>query len=238
MKQRFLFLVTLAVFAMAFTATNLYAQNKKGTVHAVSRQDMLTKLPKDVAYWLSEFSMGRMVFNDGSSKEGLLNVCVVDNSVRFINDKSDTLVLFNSKDVERIFINDSLLVQKEDRFYREVACYGSVILAEQRIFNFSEPEVEASSSMGGLPPTSMAKKTNMQLVDNDRVYEFEADIPWNLSISYVLIDGDKIYNAKRSSFEKIFADKKDFIRTFVKSNKTDFDSKEDVISLFWYCTEN
>ncbi len=238
MKRKLTIVLTLAVVIVSFAAQSAYSQDKKGTVHAVSRHDMLSKLPRDVAYWFNDYSFGQIIYNNGTSNQGLVNVCVVDNSVRFINEKGDTLILMNSNDIQRIFINDSVLVQIDDRFYREIACYGSIILAEQRILNFSEPEIEANSSLGGLPPTSMAKKSNIRLVDNDREYTFEADIPWSLNVSYVLINGEKIYNAKRSSFEKIFAGKKDFIRTFVKSNKTDFDSKEDVVSLFWYCTEN
>ncbi len=233
--KRFLLFALLISFLGAY---DVAAQSRQGKVHAKSRVDLTNKLPKDVAYWFPNFVEAQVFYKDGRQAEGLINVCLLDNTLRFINPQGDTLVVSGAENVNRILAGEVLLSQHKGKFFQTIVQYGAISLAEERIFNFTEPGVDIHEGYALVPPTSTAKYASVQTYDYQRIYEFEADVPWNFEIRYVLVQDGKIFLAKKSNFEKIFKEKKDFIRTFVKSNDTDFSKKEDVVSLFWYCTEN
>ncbi len=235
MRRIFLFILLISFMG----AADMAAQVRKGTIHAVSREDLTNKLPKDVAYWFPDFVEAKVFYHDGRQAHGLLNICMLDNTLRFIDERTgDTLLVSGAESIDRILAGEVLLTQHKGRFLQTLVQYGQIGLAEERIFSFSEPTVDTESGYTLVPPTSTARYGSVQNLDYQRIYEFEADVPWELEIRYVLVRDNKIYLAKRASFEKIFSEKKDFIRTFVKSNDTDFANKQDVVSLFWYCTEN
>ncbi len=231
MKKALYILLLLGMCGVSF------AQDIKGSLTAKSREDMLKKLPLDVAYWYPEFAEATVFYNDGTKTTSTLNICVVDNTLRFINKTGDTLVAGNINKVQRVLIDDALMMRNEDYFVKEIARFGSICLAERKIFTYNEPESkDVGYSMA--PATSTAKKVNIRDYDYTRSYGFEALIDWRLETKFVMTDGKKYYFVKKSTFEKIFPDKKDFIRTFVKMNDTDFTDKQDIVSLFWYCIEN
>ncbi len=236
MKNLFGFLFFVCVFVSAGQANIMSAQEIKGELVAKSREEMLRKLPVEVAYWYPEFVDATVFYNNKTRTTSVLNLCTVDNTLRFINPAGDTLVAGNMDQIHSIMVNDTLMFKHEDYFLKEIIRSGNICLAERRIFTYTEPELDdVGYSMA--PATSTAKKVNIREYDDVRLYGFEAEIDWRLDTKYVLTDGRKYYFVKKSAFEKIFPNKKDFIRTFVKMNGTDFEDRDDVVSLFKNCIE-
>lgn len=62
----------------------LSAQSVSGTVTVQARQDLLSVLPPDVAYFMPDFEEASIYFTDGTVSSGKVNICLVDNSIRFI----------------------------------------------------------------------------------------------------------------------------------------------------------
>ena len=56
-----------------------------------------------------------------------------------------------------------------------------------------------------------------------------------MTTDLVLTDGTEVYSAKLSSFVKVFPDRKKEIRSFVKEHRTDFNDKQDLADLFFFC---
>ena len=102
-----------------------YAQTEEGTVTVKASQDLLKVLPHNVVYLLPEFQEGTVDFTDGTSSSGRINICNIDNSIRFINSTGDTLLLANPDRVARAIVDGKVLMKLDNSFLRQIAVYGS-----------------------------------------------------------------------------------------------------------------
>lgn len=212
-----------------------YAQTEEGTVTVKASQDLLKVLPHNVVYLLPEFQEGTVDFTDGTSSSGRINICNIDNSIRFINSTGDTLLLANPHRVARAIVDGKVLMKLDNSFLRQIAVYGSKSLCERKRLTIEENETEAGYS--GIPPTSTAKRGRVVQVNPRHMELGERDIDYRLRTDYVLTDGEKPYAANTASFIRFFPEKKKEIRSFVKTHKTDFKSKDSLAELFLFCAE-
>lgn len=228
--------ICFAFFALFFSVSFLFAQNQfKGSVIASNREDLLSKLPSEISYFMPEFTLSQIFYKNGTKFMALLNICVVDNSVRYINESGDTLLMANASDVNRIFAQGSVYKQINGHFFQELVAFGQTSLCEKRSFSLKEPEI--SIGFANIAPTSTAKSYNPEHEDLARDYGKDMEIDYTMEIDYVLSHKDKIYPCKQSAFIKFFPEKKQQIKDFVKINKIDFSNREHVLSLFYMCTE-
>lgn len=234
-KGNILAAAVLALSVLTCSVVTVRAQDSKGTVRASSRDDLLRRLPDSTAYLLPEFQYATVLYTNGGSAVGTLNVCLVDNSVRIINETGDTLMLADADRVYSIKCGDTLLLERNGHFLRRVSVYGNSSLCQLKEFSFTEPDSE--SGYGGLPPTSTARQARVRSLDVSRAYGAEVDIPWELHTKWVLDDGRRYYPSRRSSFERIFPSVKTAIRSYVRDNDVDFNNPRDLIDLFQYCVE-
>lgn len=226
--------LTAALLLFFVSMSQGFAQDLRGVVRVGTREDIITKLPDSVAYLLPSFRDGIVVYKNGSTAGGCLNICLVDNSVRFINDRGDTLLLSNAETVDNVVLGDSSVIKRDGRFLLRKAICGKITLCEERTFTFTEPELESGYS--GIPATSTAKAVSVRNLENSsRAYGSPTDIPWRLKTRYVLDDGTKPYIAKRQSFERVFPQSVKEIKAYVKSERTDFDDIDSLLDLFEYC---
>ncbi|MBR5249896.1 MAG: hypothetical protein IKV28_04855 [Bacteroidales bacterium] len=237
MKTLFNIGLFFTIFLQVLNAqTNAEAQQSvKGSVMARSRQNLLTQLPTSVAYLTPEFEEVQVIYRDGSTFHGRMNVCLVDLSVRMINDRGDTLFVAHSDDVARVLSDNSVYVQIKGRFYKQLMVYGNLSIAQEKRFEFKEPEI--SAGYGSAPKTSTAVQMSTREYNHSRAYDYETEIPYSLDYKYVLIKDQKIYPAKTSNFTKLFPDKKKAIKQFIADHNLDLGRKEDLLSLFYFCTQ-
>lgn len=227
--------ILAALAASVLSPVSTGAQEVRGSITIKARENLLNKLPEQVAYFLPWFQMADVVSTDGSLSSGRLNICLVDNSVRFIHTTGDTLLLANADRVQRIMVGDTVLLQTNGFFVKQLLVYGTKSLAEKK-----ELSIERQSEYGGyssIPATSTARKGNMTAVDPNYVNQGEGTFDYRLKTTYVLTDGDEVYRANLSAFARIFPEKKKEIRSYAKSHKTDFDSKISLMELFYFCIE-
>ena len=227
---------TLLIITALMAAALSYAQRVEGTIKVRARQDLVRALPKDIAYLLPEFSDGVVDFTDGTSSPGRINICNLDNSVRFINTAGDTLLLSGADRVSRVIVNGTVYAKVADQgFLRQKAVYGKLSLCERRRLTV-EP-VKEDAGYSGIPATSTAKGARMVQIDHDYMETGEREISYMLRTDVVLTDGSEIYVSKSSTFNKLFPQAKKAAKAFVKSNKTDFQDLDSAAQLFLFCAE-
>lgn len=218
--------------ALVSTAV-MYAQNIDGTATVRARQDMIKVLPGNIVYLMPEFSEGTVDFTDGTSSPGKVNICNLDNSVRFIHSSGDTLMLANNNKVSRVIVNGTVYAKIDGVFLKQAAVYGSVSVCERK--QLSVEEIQPDAGYSGIPATSTARSTKLSQVDYDRMETGEIELKYRLKTDVVLTDGKEIYTSKMSTFSKLFPESKKQIKTFVKENKTDFQNLQSASELFMYC---
>ena len=120
----------IVITALLTVLLQAYAQNIEGSITIKARENILTKLPEQAAYLLPAFTDAVVTGRDGSLSSGRVNVCLVDNSVRFITDSGDTLLMSNAENVSRIVFADTVLLQVQDYFVKQMVVYGQKSIAE------------------------------------------------------------------------------------------------------------
>lgn len=224
----------LLTVAVLFAVSAMKAQTVSGSITVRKHQDLVAALPQNVAYLFPQFHEGVVDFTDGTSSSGLLNICNVDNSVRFVNEAGDTLLLSNAKRVARVIIDGYLLMKTGDGFLKQTAAYGQISLCERKRLTLAEDEPEAGYS--GVPATSMAKMGRVTQVDSRRMETGERNYNYRLRTEIVLWDGEQELPCRMSSFTRIFPAAKKSAKSFVKEHRTDFQDIESVAQLFLFCT--
>lgn len=228
--------ILISILILCSAGLTVFSQTVKGKVSVDARQDLLSVLPSEVSYFLPHFEDATVFFTDGKASSGKVNICLVDNSVRFIHSTGDTLLLSSQDRVLRIQAADTLILKTEDYFVKQIAVYGKTSLAERRRLTLDAGE-EKQGGYGALPPTSTALEGKLTSIDPSRQFEFKTDISYTLRKDYILTDGEKVYPASTSSFIKFFPEKKKEIRSYVKTHKTDFKNKASLAQLFMFCAE-
>lgn len=214
------------------------SHTEKGTVTVMARENLLERLPSSVVYIFPQFTDALIFREDGGFSEGRINVCLVDNSIRFVNEQSDTLLMVGYKSVTSFETGDSTYTKVGDLFVRQLAAFGKITLAERTKLELRQLSGTQSSSGGMVPPTSTAVKSSVSALDPSRKFEGKTEIEYTLTTDYILTDGDNSYVARPQSFYRFFPEKKKEIRAYIKENSVDFDSVSDLAELFMFCAEN
>ena len=216
-------LTTTLLFLFAFID---YAdsQTLSGKISIRSRDNIIHKLPDSICYMMPQFTKADIVYTSGKQFSAVVNICNVDNSVRFINRDGDTLLMANANSVQYITTPEALYTRINDYFIRN-------------IFRIDVEQTELSGGGIGLPKTSTARTASNLETDYNVDKDVAREVEWEIKSEFILSDSQKRYPCKRSSFEKLFPSKKKEIKEFVKQNKIDFDKKEDLILLFKFCVE-
>lgn len=231
--------VFIQFLILALLCVNVSAKPRaeKGTVTVLARENLLSKLPSSIAYLFPDFADAVLFREDGGVSEGKINVCLIDNSIRFVNDQSDTLLMVGYKSVNSFRKGDSVYSRMGDLFVRQLAAFGKISLAERTRLELSQVSGTESGSGGMVPPTSTAVKSSVSALDPSRKFEGKTEIEYSLSTDIVLTDGENAYVVRPQSFYRFFPDRKKEIRTYLKENAVDFDNVSDLVSLFMFCAE-
>lgn len=229
MTKRFNIIIVL-LFVPLF---GLWAQ--KGTVEASSRADFLSKIGVATCYTFPEFVKGDVIYNTGLKTSSTLNVCAVDNSVRFLSGR-DTLKLVGQEKVSHILTPEGTFLNRGGQMLLLLRDGKQWALGQRKRLSFNEPK--KSEGYGAIPASSTARTSvvdDITTADN-RAYGYTVSIDYRVSYDFFLIpaEGDPI-RATKSSFAKCFPALKAEIKAKIKSDSLNLESEEDVISLYEFC---
>lgn len=219
-------------------AYSLKAQPAEGTITVNARQDLLSVLPAEAAYFLPRFEEAVIYFTDGTTSSGTVNICLVDNSIRFIAPAGDTLLMSRGDRVLRILVSDTLILKANDYFARQIAVYGPYSLSERKSLELDVLQEKKTGAYGSVPPTSTAMSANLMLLDPSRKFEAATDISYSMKSEYVLTDGTDVHKARAAAFCRLFPEKKREIKKFIKEQSLDMESGTDLLRLFLFCADN
>ena len=198
--------VTLLVLLSLFLPLHAQKTKVQGTVTIKAREDLLKELPAEAAYFMPEFRDATVQFNDGKLSQGRINICLVDNSVRFIEESGDTLLLSNAENVMRILIGDTVMLQREGYFIKQLTAYGQKFLGVLLLGLFLVNDMDDTSgavipvwmmllcsivmgvgtSIGG---KKIIKSVGMDMVKLEKYQGFSADVAASLCIFFFTILG-------------------------------------------------
>lgn len=187
-------------------------------------------------YKYPAFKRADVHFINGDSARARFNFSYFDQSMRYINEKGDTLAIANEADVNLItFGTDSFFY--DNGFYEWVATSAKVRLAAKHRFKLAERKV-----IGAFGTSSPAK--NIQVIEKIlgvTAYDLltNEELVYSRETTYYISPIKGLKNqfvvANKKNLNNLFPKKN--VDDFIKENKLNLNKEEDLVDVFIYVSK-
>lgn len=181
---------------------------------------------RNAVYSLETFEQGTITFKTGfTPKEAMpMNYNFYLGQISMINYDGDTVELQRSKEIKLVKVGDHLFFHDQQIGYMEIILELPIALGVHRFMT-----LRTQYAQGMKDGTSYGSDVRGTPAAHDRYYRIDED--------YYVISGDnKAYKATPASILKLFHSKKE-INAYLTDNAPDFNNKEDLLDLLWYCND-
>lgn len=192
---------------------------------------ILDFFPVSIRYRYPEFATGQVLFKNGTVNTTRLNYNFLIDEMEFIQGR-DTLSIIRKKDIR-------MVVVAQDTFYYDNGYLEQItgnpvrVGLRQRI---KLKEVLKKDSYGTSSSGSATNSYSMLPTDGN-FYKLTAneDMVFQKTMEYyVATSSSGFVQCKKKSVLQLFPQKADEIQKYLKTNKIDFDSREDLLKLAEY----
>lgn len=226
-------LLQLTFLSLLF-ASGAYAQRTE--IIKINTQSSGGALYKK-GYLYETFTDGKLFYKDGSRSDAKFNLNGMTNEMLFVSPQGDTLKLARPETAAMITIGTDTFSYFDNTFLKKVTHDdASLHVYEKQELKFVNSEVTTPYGSSGISSTTVqggaitglggAGRTGSTAFGDTRVLVFKKSVTL-----YIVVDKNRVYPSKQSSFYKMFPGDKDKINAFVKEQKIDFSSEEDVSKL-------
>ncbi|MDQ6902470.1 MAG: hypothetical protein M3139_05590 [Bacteroidota bacterium] len=184
---------------------------------------------KLIQYVFEQFNPGTVKLKSGKSYKQNLNYNTITNEMVFV-DNGKFVAIASPESVDTIYISDRKFIPLNNKFY-EVLVTGPMPLLAELTATVSE---EGTSIGYGSTTTTSATSSYQSLIRDGGAYGLK--LPDGFKVTpkqefYILKDDKLERISNERQLAKIFPDKKDVIKDFVKKTNTNFSKSEDVAAL-------
>ena len=184
---------------------------------------------KLIQYVFDQFNPGTVKLKSGKSYKQNLNYNTITNEMVFV-DNGKFVAIASPESVDTIYISDRKFIPLNNKFY-EVLVTGPMPLLAELTATVSE---EGTSIGYGSTTTTSATSSYQSLIRDGGAYGLK--LPDGFKVTpkqefYILKDDKLERISNERQLAKIFPDKKDVIKDFVKKTNTNFSKSEDVAAL-------
>lgn len=178
-------------------------------------QEAQGDIPADVFYLLPEFRQGMVYFSDQGPAQGDLNICAVDQTLRFM-DKGQELAS-DADNINRVLVDDIVFVRVDGAFYRLYPITDDLTLAFRR-----DVEILRDVKTGAYGTTSRTSSIRDvgSLQADGMMYTLKSSksYPYNVSESCFLFQAGDVTPITKRSLRKRFPDRKNDLDAWLKSH--------------------
>ena len=188
-------------------------------------------IPAKASYHYKDFVRGKVVFRDGNVSEGKLNYNKLMDEMHFINERGDTLAIDNEPTISYVSID-------KDTFYFDrgyfmlIQSNQSIKLCVKQGFRFGDRKRKAAY---GLESSTSSVSSYSSFNDGRIVRPLEVNEQTTLYKFADYYFADK-YNrfvlANKNALIEILPECKKQIKEFYKTDKIDFQNKNEIEKLF------
>lgn len=176
-------------------------------------------VPDDVYYLMPSFGQGMVYLRRQGPAQGKLNICAVDNTLRFIDDKGQEMAAAANDDIVKVTIDTVTFIRYQNAFVRlhpVTDGAGVAVKREVRIIRDAK-----QSAYGGTSQTSSIKEYGT-LYSDGVAFELNTNrqYPYRLSEEFFIYNGDSILPPTKNSLKKLFPEKKDEVEDWFKAHHT------------------
>ena len=189
-----------------------------------------TGMPADVYYLMPEFANGMIFFHGQAPAQGKLNICALDNTLRFIDPNGTELVVANEEKIMKVRIDTVFFIRSGGMYYRMYPVSRDLGVALKRDVQILKDVKQGA--YGIEDRTSSIRETSSIYVDGVSYKLDKAkDYPYNVNEILLLYMGDDVYVLNKRNLRKLFPDKKADIDAYFKSGGSIPESLPELLEL-------
>lgn len=179
-------------------------------------------IPDSVFYLLPSFSDGTVYFVSRPPAQGRLNICAVDQSLRFM-DRGVELEATGIDDVQKVVIDTVTFLRRDGAFYRLYPAGPGMqiaLLREVRIIRG-----EKKGAYGTVSQTSSSKEYSTLYTEGAAIKLKDGEtVPYNLTETFFIYRGNTLYPVNKRGFRRLFPDRKAEVDALFQPGKSAPDS--------------
>ena len=193
------------LLALFLAGTLAFGQEAKGNI------------PADVFYLLPEFGQGMVYFSDQGPAQGQMNICAVDQTLRFLDNDGKELSS-NADNITRVVIGDVVFVRVDGAYYRLYPITDELTVAYRRDVEIIRDVKKGA--YGTESRTSSIRNVGTFQADG-MMYTLQqaADYPYHVTESCSLFQAGSIVPFNKRNLRKLFPDRKDDLDAWLKANR-------------------
>ena len=208
MKNKFSFILCALTLITAFIPQARAQEEEK-----------IQGIPKSIYYLVPSFSDGTIYIRGQSPVYGKINICALDNTLRFIDKNGTELEAGKDVDIVKVRIDTVIFIRYQDAFYRVHPLSQEMGIASRRDLRILNDAKEGAYGMVS-QTTSTQQVGTVYSEGATHVLNASKDRPYSVSeLLYIYKDGI-IYQLSRKSLKKLFPAKKEEIDAFFKGSHT------------------
>jgi hypothetical protein len=180
-------------------------------------QEAKGNIPADVFYLLPEFGQGMVYFSDQGPAQGLMNICAVDQTLRFLDNDGKELSS-NADNITRVVIGDVVFVRVDGAYYRLYPITDELTVAYRRDVEIIRDVKKGA--YGTESRTSSIRNVGTFQADG-MMYTLQqaADYPYHVTESCSLFQAGSIVPFNKRNLRKQFPERKDDLDAWLKANR-------------------
>ena len=176
------------------------------------------------------FMQGTVYIRGQGPAQGKLNICAVDNTLRFIDDNGTEMAAASHDNIIKVFIDTVAFVRHQNAFLRLCPVAGDMGIAVKR-----EVRIVTDAKQGAYGGTSQTSAINeySSLYAEGGIFQLNKNrkYPYKVSESLFVYNGDTVLVPTKNNLRKLFPDKKDEVDAYFKSKRSFPDNMDEARAL-------
>ena len=183
---------------------------------AAAQDKTVNGIPPDVYYLMPSFGKGMVYFSGQAPAQGELNICALDNSLRFKDKDGKELSAASTDNVVKVLIDTVWFIRHNEAFLRQYPLTHDMGVAVMREVRIEWDTHEGA--YGTKSKTSSIREYGTVYTDGvAHTLERTRDYPYNVSETIYLYKGNEIYVLAKKNFRRLFPEKKAEIDGYFKA---------------------
>lgn len=173
-------------------------------------------MPADVYYLMPEFADGMIFFHGQAPAQGKLNICALDNTLRFIDKDGKEMAAANEDSIMKVRIDSVFFIRSGGIYYRMYPVNRDLGIAQKRDVQIVKDIKQGAYGMNDR--TGSIRESSSVYVDGVS-YKLDKvkDYPYNVSETLYLYKWDDVYVLNKKNLRKLFPDRKTEIDEYFKA---------------------
>ena len=195
------FFIGLCALGLLLAGLSAQAQEKDSSSKGI---------PTDVYYLMPQFGQGYIYFRGQAPAQGKLNICAVDNTLRFLDKNGQELEASNADNVIKVLIDTVSFLHHQNVYYRL-----SPVVTDMGIAVHRYVKVYTDVKQAGYGTTSQTSsiRSYSSLYADGVIYDLEEGktYPYEVTETLFLYKGQSVFPFTKKNLRKLFPAKKDQI---------------------------